>query len=275
MIKLWDRIGDWVILFLLLIIAGLFLQWRNEPAVRGLRARSLEAAAGIENRLAWVGDYLTALEENSRLRSDNIRLSSQLARSREAEIENDRLRRLLALRDTIAAETLAAEIISKDLTRQRNLLTINVGRNDGVEQDMAVVDERGVIGKVVLASSRFARVMPYLNTEMRIPAKVQPSESPGIVRWDGDRRDRLIMEHVVKTEPVKKGQLVVASGYSQVFPRGYPVGRIDSVLVRPGRIELILYVTPLSDVEHAEHVFVLLSRQDPERIDLEEQQTNE
>ncbi|MDX1740135.1 MAG: hypothetical protein R3178_02540 [Rhodothermales bacterium] len=101
MIKLWDRIGDWVILFLLIVVAGMFLLWRNEPAVRGLRARSLEAAATIENQLAWIGDYLTALEENNRLRADNIRLSSQLARSREAAIENDRLRRLLGLRDTV------------------------------------------------------------------------------------------------------------------------------------------------------------------------------
>ncbi len=274
MIKLWDRIGDWVILFALLILAALLLLWKNEPAVRGLRARSLEAAATIEGRLAWVGDYLTALDENSRLRSDNIRLSSQLARSREAEIENSRLRQLLSLRDTLAAETVAAEIIAKDLTRQRNLMTINVGARDGVETGMAVVDERGVIGKVVLASDRYARVMPLLNTEMRIPAKVQPSGSPGIVRWDGDRRDRLVMEHVVKTEPVQKGDLVVASGFSQVFPAGYPVGQIDSVVARPGRIELVLFVSPLADIERAEHVFVILSTPDRERLQIESETPN-
>ncbi len=134
---------------------------------------------------------------------------------------------------------------------------------------MAVVDDRGIIGKVVLVSNRFARVMPYLNTDLRIPAKVQPSGTPGIVRWDGDRRDRLIMEHVVKTEPVERGHLVVASGFSQVFPKGYPIGRIDSVLVRPGRIELILFVSPMSDIEKAEHVFVLLNRPDQERTQIE------
>lgn len=274
MIKLWDRIGDWVILFSLLITAGLFLLWRNEPAVRGLRARSLEAAATIENQLEWIGGYLTALDENSRLRADNIRLSSQLARSREAEIENERLRRLLGLRDTTETPTLAAEVVSKSLTLPRSLLTISVGRRDGVEPDMAVVDERGIIGKVVLSSNRFSRVMPYLNTEMRIPAKIQPSETPGIVRWDGDRRDRLLMEHVVKTEPVQKGQLVVTSGFSQVFPEGYPVGVIDSVIVRPGRIELTLFVEPLADVERSEHVFVLLSRPDEERTQIESQSIN-
>jgi rod shape-determining protein MreC len=269
MIKLWDRIGDWVILFCLLVISALLLLSRNEPAVRGLRARSLEAAATIESKAAWIGDYLKALEENSQLRSDNIRLSSQLARSREAAIENDRLRRLIGLRDTIGTPTLAAEVVSKVLTRQRNLFTIDVGRRDGVEADMAVVDDRGIIGKVVLVSNRFARVMPYLNTDLRIPAKVQPSGTPGIVRWDGDRRDRLIMEHVVKTEPVERGHLVVASGFSQVFPKGYPIGRIDSVLVRPGRIELILFVSPMSDIEKAEHVFVLLNRPDQERTQIE------
>ncbi len=272
MIKLWDKIGDWVILFVLLLLAGVLLRLQNEPAVRGLRAQSLEFAAGIEGKLSWIGDYLRAVDENSRLRADNIRLSSQVARSREADIENRRLRRLLGLRDTLAAPTIAADIVAKDLTRQRNLLTINAGSLDGVEADMAVIDEAGVVGKVVIVSERYARVMPFLNTDIRIPAKVQPSEAPGIVRWDGSRRDRLIMDHVVKTESVSTGQLVVASGFSQVYPPGYPVGRIDSVIARPGRIELVLHVTPTSNIEKTEHVFVVLARPDSERLDVEQKQ---
>ena len=271
MIKLWDKIGDWVVLFVLLVTAGMLLLWKNEPAVRGMRAQSLEFAAGIEGKLSWIGDYLRAVDENSRLRADNIRLSSEVARSREAEIENARLRRLLGLRDTLNAPVVTADIVAKDLTRLRNLLTINSGRRNGVEPEMAVVDESGVIGKVVLVSDRYARVMPYLNTDIRIPAKVQPSQAPGIVRWDGMRRDRLVMDHVVKTEPVTKGQLVVASGYSQVYPEGYPVGRIDSVIARPGRIELVLYVKPAADIEKAEHVFIVLEKPDQERDQLEQE----
>ncbi|MDX1428802.1 MAG: rod shape-determining protein MreC [Rhodothermales bacterium] len=269
MIKLWDKIGDWVILFVLLLLAGIFLRLKNESAVRGLRAQSLEFAAGVEGKLSWIGDYLRAVDENSRLRADNIRLSSQVARSREAEIENGRLRRLLGLRDTLAAPTVAADIVAKDLTRQRNLLTINAGRVDGVAPDMAVVDESGIVGKVVLVSDRYARVMPYLNTDLRIPAKVQPSEAPGIVRWDGNRRDRLIMDHVVKTELVSNGQLVVASGYSQVYPPGFPVGVIDSVIARPGRIELVLHLRPAANIEKTEHVFVVLAQPDTERLAIE------
>ncbi len=272
MIKLWDRIGDWVILVGLLFLAGLSLLAKNEPAVRGLRAQSLEFSAGMEAKLAWIGDYVRAVDENSRLRSDNILLSSQVARSREAAIENERLRRLIGLRDTLFAPSVAAQIVSKDLTRQRNLLTLNVGIRDGVDVGMAVVDNYGIIGKVVLVSGRYARVMPYLNTDIRIPGKVQPSEAAGIVRWDGVRRNRLVMDHIVKTELVGKGQLVVASGFSQVFPKGYPIGRVDSVVVRPGRIELVIYVEPLANLDKTEHVFVLLDKPDLERIRLEAQE---
>jgi len=269
-LSLWDKLGDWLVLLAAFFLSGALVVTRNEPAMLGFRTRALEWSAAIENRLAWIGDYVGALEENRRLREDNIRLSSQVARLRSHQIENVRLRRLLTLRDTLRSDVIAARVISKNLTTHRGLLTLSVGARDGIRKDMAVVDERGLIGKTVLVSERYSRVMPLLNTDLRIPAKVQPSGASGILRWQGDRRDRLIMEHVVKTEPVHSGQQVVASGYSQVFPVDYVVGVVDSVLLRPGRIEFTIYVRPAASVDDAEHVFVVAALPDSERTALEQ-----
>jgi rod shape-determining protein MreC len=268
-LSLWDKLGDWLVLLTALFLSAALLVARNETAMLGFRTRALEWSSAVENRLAWIGDYVGALEENRRLREDNIRLSSQVARLRGHRVENDRLRSLLALRDTLRAEMVAARVISKTLSTQRGLLTLDVGARDGVAQEMAVVDERGVVGKTVLVSERFSRVMPLLNTDLRVPAKIEPSGAAGILRWQGDRRDRLIMEHVVKTEPVRPGQRVVASGHSQVFPVNYSVGVVDSVLLRPGRIEFTIYVRPSASVDDADHVFVVTALPDSERTALE------
>jgi rod shape-determining protein MreC len=268
-LSLWDKLGDWLVLLTALFLSAALLVARNETAMLGFRTRALEWSSAVENRLAWIGDYVGALEENRRLREDNIRLSSQVARLRGHRVENDRLRSLLALRDTLRAEMVAARVISKTLSTQRGLLTLDVGARDGIAQEMAVVDERGVVGKTVLVSERFSRVMPLLNTDLRVPAKIEPSGAAGILRWQGDRRDRLIMEHVVKTEPVRQGQRVVASGHSQVFPVNYSVGVVDSVLLRPGRIEFTIYVRPSASVDDADHVFVVTALPDSERTALE------
>lgn len=270
--RLWDRIRDWVILGVLLAASLIVILTQNQPLLRGLRAESLEATAWLEARFDWVGGYFQALRENEVLREENIVLSSQVARSREAILENERLRRMIGFQDTTEFDLRAARIINKDITQQQNYITLNVGRADSVEVDMAVIDERGVIGKVVLVSEHYSRVMPYLNTEFRIPSKVQPLQAFGIVRWEGVSADRLRLDHIVKTEPLRAGQLVVTSGYSGVFPPGIPVGIVDSVSSRTGRNELSVYLLPAASLSTAEHAFVVLKKPEPERLSLEEDQ---
>lgn len=269
--KLWERIRDWIILGVLLVAAVVVMVAQNDPMLRGLRAFSLETTSWMEARFAWLGSYFRALDENDLLRAENISLSSTVARSREAQLENERLRRLLGFRDTTRLRLRAARIVAKDITRQQNLLTINVGRRDSVEVDMAVVDDRGVIGKVVLVSDHYARVMPYMNTDFRAPAKVLPLQAEGILRWDPDDAAHVLLEHISRTEPVLRGQLVVTSGFSGTFPPGYPVGYVDSVATRPGRPELVVYVSPASPLDRAEYVFVVLEHPVPERMQLEQQ----
>jgi rod shape-determining protein MreC len=203
------------------------------------------------------------------LRSENILLSSQVARSREAVIENARLKSLLALQDSLRVRTKAARIISKEIDRQQNLLTLDVGSDDGVEIGMAVIDQNGVLGRTVLVSNTYSRVMPYLNTEFRLSAKVQPNQAAGIIRWDGRNAEFLNLDQVIKTEPVKPGQEVVTSGYSGIFPSGYPIGVVTSVEVRTGRNDLNIQVRPYARYATAEHAFVILAKPDPERIELE------
>lgn len=267
--RLWDRIRDWVILGVLLIVSLATMLTANQSLLGGLRATALESTAWLEARFAWIGGYFRALAENEVLREENITLSSHVARSREALLENQRLRNLIGFRDTTDYEVLPAQIINKDFTGQWNYLTLDVGSEDSVGLDMAVIDERGILGKVVLVSKRYSKVMPYVNTDFRIPAKVQPLQAFGIVRWEGTRIDRLRLDHIVKTEPVEPGQLVVTAGYSGVFPPGLPIGTVDSVSARTGRNELAVFVRPAAPISTVEHAFVVLQQPDPERLALE------
>ena len=267
---LWDRIRDWVMLVVFLATSIVVMLARNEPLVRGLRATSLQGTVWLEDRLAWAAGYFRALEENEVLREENIQLSSEVARSREAVLENERLRRLVGFRDTTSVELRPARVISKDMVGQHRFITLDIGREDSVREGMAVVDQRGILGKVVLTSDDYSRVMTYLNTDFRVPAKVQPLQASGIVRWEGVRGDRLLLEHVVKTENVEPGQLVVTSGYSGTFPPGYPVGVVDSVAVHSGRNALDVYVSPAASLSDAEHAFVMMQLPDPERLAVEE-----
>lgn len=268
--RIWDRIKDWVLLFGFLAASIILMLAQNQPLVRGLRGAALEGTAWMEARFAWAGGYFRALNENEILREENILLSSEVARSREALIENERLNRLLGFRDTTQFQLRPARIIAKDVADLQRYLTLDVGSKDSVKVGMAVIDERGILGKVTLVSEHYARVMTYLNTEFRVPAKIQPLQAAGIARWEGDRADYLLLEHIVKTEPVQKGQLVVTSGFSATFPPGYPIGIVDSISTSTGRNALAIYLRPAAPLANAEHAFVVLVEPNPERLAIEE-----
>lgn len=269
-VRQWARIRDWVLLVTLISISVIVMLTQNQTIVRTLRASSLELTGRVESSLSWIGRYFHALEENDLLRSENIKLSSELARSREAAIENLRLKKLVGFEDTLTFQLEPARIINKEITRLKNYLSLNKGSAHGVEPGMGVLDERGLLGKVVEVSENYSLVMSYLNMDFRVPAKVQPSQAQGIIRWEGVDRNKLLLEHVIKTEAVLPGQLVVASGYSRVFPQGYPIGIVESVVPQVGKNQLLVHIRPASQIDMVEHAFIVMEQPAEELVELEQ-----
>jgi rod shape-determining protein MreC len=267
---IWERSRDYVVFGVLLVVAlGLFVG-RNGPALRAARALSLAVTAPVEGLFARATRFRHALAENDRLRAETAALSTDVARLREARAENTQLRALLGFEDSLDVPRVVARVVAKDLTAQANLLTIDAGADEGVEAGMPVVSERGVVGKVVLVSRHYAVVMPHQNTQFAVPATLDALGRDGVVRWDGEAFDRLTMEYVVKTEPVTRGMLVTTSRYSDVFPAGTPVGRVDTAYAAQGRNDYIIHLTPAAPISEVGYVYVLKVRPDPERVILEE-----
>ena len=267
--QVWERSRDYVLFATLLLIGVVLFVSRNGPALRAARAASLTVTAPAEGVFERWTRFRGALRENDRLRDETALLSADVARLREASAENAQLRALLQFEDSTAVRRVVGRVVSKDITEQANLLTIDVGSGDGVRIGMPVINERGIVGKVVLVSNRYAVVMPHQNTQFRVPAVIGDLGREGVVRWNGASFDQLTMEYVVKTEPVERGMLVTTSPFSGVFPAGVPVGRVDTAYAAAGRNDYIIQLTPAAPISEVGYVYVLLVRPDPERAILE------
>lgn len=266
MSRIWEKVSDWVLLAVLVIMSVVMMFASNDPLTRGLRARSLEVTSVVETWFVGLGRYVRALEENETLREQNLELSNDVARMRDAMHENDRLRGLLALSDSSDAEMIAAEVVSKDITRERNHFVLSVGRVDGVEEGMAVIDTRGIIGRTELVTKNRSLVMTYLNTDFSVPVVVLPAGADGLLVWNGERFDRLSMNLVSRSTRVSAGDIVVTSGYSSVFHPGYPVGIVDTVFTPPGMPTHTIFVRPAAPLDDATHVFVVKLSGIPDQI---------
>lgn len=267
--QVWERTRDYVVFAVLLLIGITIFVSRNGPALRAARAASLVVTAPVEGAFERAARFRRSLTENERLRSETAELSAEVARLREASAENAQLRSLLQFADTSEVPRVVARVVSKDITEQTNLLTIDVGSRDSVEAGMPVINEQGIVGRVVLTSPRYSVVMPHQNTLFRVPGVIEALGREGIVRWDGQSVDQLTMDRVVKTEPVEPGMLVVTSPFSGVFPAGVPIGRVDTAYAAAGRNDYVIRLDPAAPISEVGFVYVLLTRPDPEQAILE------
>jgi rod shape-determining protein MreC len=216
-------------------------------------------SSGLSSISRVVGGYV-ALRH---VKGDNEELRRELAASQVAVQEEralaDRTRsleRLLGLRDSSDLRTAAAEIIAAGASPDFKTLTIDKGTRDGLTRDMAVIAPGGIVGRVVIPSSRAAKVQLLIDRNAAAGALIERSRAQGVVIGRGDTR--LTMEYVSEIADVAVGDLVVSSGIDGIYPKGYAIGQVESVEKGTGGSRQIV-VKPAVDFSSLEEVLVVLS----------------
>ncbi len=205
---------------------------------------------------SWPMDISSLRYENRILREQNLRLSLELLKLREASLENDRLRNLLNFRANESGGFLAAGVIARDPDLIVNTILLNVGTRDGVVERMPVVTANGLVGRVLEAHLGTSVVQLLLDRNCRVSAIVQREErTQGIVTCENGT---FYLKHVPVRSVIEVGDAVISSGLGQIFPKGLLVGRI----VELGKEERGLFreviIEPSVSFDNLEEVFVLL-----------------
>jgi rod shape-determining protein MreC len=205
---------------------------------------------------AWrdVTDVLHAREELGTLRDRTRVLEQEAARLAEAELENERLKRLLDFRETLRGDLVAARVVGRDATGLSRTLTIDRGEADGVKKGAAVLVPEGVVGQVFLVSGHAARVLLISDHNSGVDALVQRTRARGIVEGTVDGGCGL--KFLKRTEDVQIGDLVVTSGLDGIFPKALPVGRVTAVDKRGQGLFQYAELAPDADFERLEEVLI-------------------
>lgn len=119
-----------------------------------------------------------------------------------------------------------ADVVNNSVTYLSNYITVNKGRKDGVEPDMGVVSERGVVGIVSTVSAHFSVVIPLLNPKFKLSCKVLGSSYFGTLSWNGRNARFANLDELPRHVEFEKGDTIVTSGYSAIFPSGIIVGKV-------------------------------------------------
>jgi len=176
-----------------------------------------------------VTGYFHLRENNVSLQNQNIELELQVATLKSALLRFTDTTgiALLKVKESEVFSLIPARVIQSSVAHSRNYVTLNVGRLDGVLPEMGVANADGIVGVVSQVSDHYSVVLPVLNPEIRFSCKLKKTDASGSLVWDGVDRRYAYLEEIPPYVAVAKGDTIVTSGFSAIFPEGIMVGTVD------------------------------------------------
>lgn len=161
-----------------------------------------------------------------------------------------------------------AKVINNTTDQKINYLTLNVGSFDGVKKNMAVVGDKGVVGKVANVSEHFCTVTSLLSERFNISA-MTPDGTVGKIIWEGKNAYELLLAGIPQSVKLKAKDTIITSGYSSIFPEGIVIG-----YVMKSKSATTYQVYPASNFNNTHFVYIVMENQNEERIKLETETNN-
>ena len=175
--------------------------------------------------------------------------------------ENQELSQLLELKNTTSDfQGIVSRVLYRDLDYWFQTM-IDKGEKDGIEKDMAVVDENGLVGKVIEVSaySSVVRLVSANHEHNKIAVSVKVGENiyNGILEGYDAEEEVLLVTSIRSTSDIQVGSIVETNGLGEVFPSGIYVGEVVAIINDDLGVSKILKVKPKSSLEDIRYVMVL------------------
>lgn len=227
------RKKHWFI-FILLEVLSVILIYRNNLYQRSALLSSANYISGhLATVTGGIRSYFHLKKINRNLQEQNGKMEMELLNLQE-QIDvmlEDTVSFKGYARDSIHSEYpfqfVMASVINNSFSQVANYITLNKGKNDGIAPDMGVVSDQGVVGIVSHVSDHFSVVISLLNPKSKISCKVLGNNSFGYLSWNGMDVRYATLEELPRHAEFQKGDTVVTSGYSAIFPPGLIVGTVE------------------------------------------------
>ena len=216
-------------------------------------------ATPIANLVTNFGDIRSLTVENEHLRSENERLSAEVASLQQDTSRIDELERLLQVKQAAADQNfIAARVIATKPSNLRQVVALDRGKSDGLKTGMPVVTEgKALVGTITRVENNNAWLTLVTDVDSAVSAVDLESQAAGVVSGGYDRR--LAMEFVPGDATVKAGDTVVTSGLGGSYPAGFVIGRVTGVSGAPQEVFRKVTVEPLASLSRLDTVLVMTS----------------
>ncbi|HNW53367.1 MAG TPA: rod shape-determining protein MreC [Bacteroidales bacterium] len=164
---------------------------------------------------------------------------------------------------------IVAKVVLNTVGKRNNYIMLDKGSRSGIQKDMAVITPTGIAGTVVNVSENFSWVMSMLNKHTRLSGKILKNGQMGTVVWNGVDHLYGTLTDIPAHVKIARGDTIVSSGFSYIFPAGLMIGTITDYRVEQGEH---FYTIPFKfsvDFNSLQYVYVVKNLMKEEQESLE------
>ncbi len=170
---------------------------------------------------------------------------------------------------------LTAKVVANSVASQSNFIVLQCRKSDQVKIGMGIVDlNNAVVGAVTDVDGEFVVVMSLLHKDSHISGKLLKTGETGTVSWDGKYPNLVTLTGVPKSAKMAKGDTVITSGYSTIFPKGLMLGRVDEVYLDKSTNNYKITLRTATNFYNLEYTYVINNAQQAEIDNLLEKAKN-
>lgn len=196
------------------------------------------------------------IEQNRKLKEEQLILRSHLQKYNLLEAENERLQQLLSSAKRVRQRVLIAEMLAVDMDPYRHNIIIDKGSNHDVYVGQAIIDANGVMGQITQVSSNSSIALLITDPSHSIPVRVVRNGLRSIAAGTGNA-DSIRLEYIPGNGDIEVGDTLVSSGLGGRFPVDFPVATVTEITRPRGKPFATVYAHPVAEIDRSHEILLV------------------
>ena len=255
-----------IIITIIILIILVAVTNNNSIHIQGIASKIVMP---IQNGLTYLKNKVTGNDyffvnidnlkaENEELKNANKELEQKVRELEILKAENEMLKEYANLTEKYSEyTTVPAYVINKNVSNFSENIVINVGSKDGIEPNMCVISEKGLVGYVASTTDTTAKVQTIIDTSTNVSASVTTTRDSIVCKGMLDSDTTLKATYIPIDATLAIGDNVETSGMGGIYPRGITIGTIKEIVNTKNIADRYAIVETAVDFSKIETVLVI------------------
>ncbi len=219
----------------------------------------------LKNKIGGNSTFFTDInnlkEENEQLKEKNSELEQSLRELENIKTQNETLKEYLDLTEKYGEyKTIPGYVINKEISNYSKTIVINIGREDGVKENMTVIGDKGLVGHIISVTENTAKVQTIIDTASSVSCSMSTTKDSIVCKGTLEEQSTLKAMYIPTEANIIQGDSIETSGLGGIYPKGIHVGTVKKVTNTQNPTDRSAIVETAVDFDKLDTVLVITNQ---------------